>query len=405
MSKQIQNPLDFLRNPGSVSVDDHTENLTEKENNKSREEEESKRLEEEEKSKNKRKTREDNIADLKAARDKAQREFEKAQERLKDLEGLAPLKKVAEHLKKKKGKDAIEEEDVDEFIETNRTRKKSLTEFEQKLKEKDQIVKDLEIEKSDEWKTEYVAPIQKAATNIFTTLAQVGDDGRVIGEDLTKNLMSELAQVDDKGNPKTPLEIKQVIRRFQKKFFDETGVEYDAPSIPEISEGIEKYHSKVKSAFEAKKNWSEAQENRKKEKIFEMSKNEKEVLEKEIKGRDYIFNKVINSDDFKGAVEIIGEDLINAAKSEHEYMQGILKQDETAKPRGYEGLINSLAKGKAFDVLLTKFRDAQKKIEELEADLGSSIPHRSRSKHIEDKSGREAKPEEMSDPAAFLRNH
>jgi hypothetical protein len=396
-----ENPLDFLRQTGMVT---HEE--PEEKEEFSDEEKEKLRLEKEAKVKNKGKTKEDNIAELKAARDKAQRDFEKAQERLKELEGLEPLKKVAEHLKKKKGKDALEEEDVDEFIETNRTRKKTLSEFEQKLKEKDQTVKELEIEKSDEWKNEYVAPIQKAATNIYTTLAQVGEDGKVVGEGLTKALMNELAQLDDKGNPKTPLEIKQVIRRFQKKFFDETGIEYDAPSIPEISEGVEKYHSRVKAAYDAKKNWNETIENKKKEQIFEMSKKEKETIEKELKGRDYVFSKVISSDDFKGAVEIVGDDLVEAAKSEHEYMQSILKRDESAKPRGYDGLIQSLAKGKAFDSLLTKYREAQQRIEELESDLGSSIPQRARSKQkIEGGSGKEVKPDDIGDPVSFLRNH
>lgn len=407
MPKQTQNPLDFLQTPGSVLIEEEEgKNLSEQDKEKKRLEQEAKEKAEKEKNdkEKSKKTKEDNIAELKAARDKAQKEFEKAQERLKELEGLEPLKKVAEHLKKKKGKESLAEEDVDEFIETNRTRKKTLTEFEQKLKEKDQTVKELEIEKSDEWKNEYVAPIQKAATNIYTTLAQIGEDGKVVGEELTKGLMNELAKLDDKGNPKTPLEIKQIMRKFQREFFDKTGIEYDAPSIPEISEGIEKYHSRLKIAFEAKKNWSEAQEKRKKEQLFEMSQKEKETIEKELKGRDYVFNKVINSDEVKSIAEIVGDEFVEAFKTEHEYMQGILKRDENSKPRGYDGLIQSLAKGKAFDTLLGKFRDLQKRVEELESDLDSSIPPRARSRErIKSGSEREVKPEEVGDPTSFLR--
>jgi len=71
---------------------------------------------------------------LRQERDNLRKELADKEAKLKELEEFAPLKPIAEHIKKKAGK--IDPDVVNDFIERNKTRKKELVSKEETLKKR-----------------------------------------------------------------------------------------------------------------------------------------------------------------------------------------------------------------------------------------------------------------------------
>ncbi len=327
------------------------------------------------------KGKEDSIADLRKAKEAIQRERDELEKELSELRKLKPLKKVNDYITAKTKKDFLAEEDVDEYINRNRTRKQKVEELDKSLKTKDMALKELSIEHSDEWKTEYVKPIQKAAANIFTIIANQYEDSKdgkikTREEGLTKELMNKLVSLDAEGNPKTPLEIKAIVSKFRKEYEEKTGLEYEMPSLKDVVEAVETVHVNIARADRAKANWNEEIDKRKKEKIFEEAQKEKAFISKEIEGRDYLVSKLKESDDIKSLSEIIGDEdeVVAAFNEEHEFLKKGVRKDPDYKPRGYDSLVKSLGKAKLFDKLVEKLKSVQQENEELKKYRDSGLP-------------------------------
>lgn len=396
MAKTID-PLGFLRG-SSVEEKEEDDVIIKKDDKK----EDDVIIKKEEK-----KSKEDSIKDIVKARDEATERAKKLEEELKSLRGIAPLKKVAEHLKKKTGKEDIEETDVDEYIERVRNRKKSLQEKEEALKKKDVEIKMMNIESSDEWQSDFVTPIRKAANNIFTTLANVGEDGKVKAEGLIKNAMSEIASLDDEGNAKTPIEIKAILSKLKKKYEDETGLDYDAPRINDIVSSVEEYHTRVFKADAAKKDWESERDQKKKEKIIESSQKEREFIKKEKESRDWIFDKEVKaSDDVSTIKKVLGSEIDSYIAEEHKFLQDGLLRVDGYTPRGYGPLVLSLAKGKALDSAIAKIQSMQTEIDSLKKKMQSGLPKSKGQSSSDDDDGKEVKRSDVKDPLGFIRgNH
>jgi hypothetical protein len=326
------------------------------------------------------KGKDDSIADLRKAKEAIQKEKEELEKEVAELRKLKPLKKVGEYLTSKTKKEALAEEDVDEYINRNKTRKQKVEELDKAIKNKDQALKEISIEHSDEWKTEYVKPIQKAAANIFTIIANQYEDkdGKIKTreEGLTKELMNQLVSLDKDGNPKQPLEIKGIVSKFRKAYEEKTGLDYEMPSLKEIVEAVETVHINIARADKAKANWNEELERKNKERVFEEAQKEKTFIEKEIAGRDYLVSKFKDSQDIKELQEILGDEdeVIAAFNEEHEFLKKGVRKDSDYKPRGYDALVKSLGKAKLFDKLAEKYKALQSEYAELKSQRDSGLP-------------------------------
>lgn len=326
------------------------------------------------------KGKDDSIADLRKAKEAIQKERDEFEKELTELRKLKPLKKVGDYLASKTKKESLAEEDVDEYISRNKTRKQKVEELDKSLKNKDQALKEISIEHSDEWKTEYVKPIQKAAANIFTIIANQYEDAdgniKTREEVLTKSLMNQLVSLDKDGNPKQPLEIKGIISKFRKAYEEKTGLDYEMPALKEIVEAVETVHINIARADKAKANWNQELENKNKERIFEEAQKEKVFIEKEIAGRDYLVSKFKDSQEIKDLQEIIGDDdeVVAAFNEEHEFLKKGVRKDADYKPRGYPELVKSLGKAKLFDKLVEKIKTLQSEYDELKSQRDSGLP-------------------------------
>ena len=305
-----------------------------------------------------------------------QKKFEEAEARIKELEAktgeaseLEALRPVADYLKKKAGKldaDVVEKE----LIQKNRERKKQLVEKDEKLSLKDKQIQEISIEYSEEWQEEYVKPINKSRDNLVASIVNLDNKGQVRSPELMHSLMQRLVTVNEKGEPKTSLEIKQELKSFANDYEKKTGLEYEFPILREVVDAVAAFHGNIMEASKAKANWHEATENKRKEREFEEAQKRQISVKKEIEARDYYFSKY-KSDIRTEDLEDILDDpdiFITAATEEHKYLKGALSGDGSVQPRQYNEFIDLAAKGKMFDSLTKKIRELQDELKSFKKD-------------------------------------
>lgn len=318
--------------------------------------------------------------ELRAQRDRLQAENEELQ---KELKRLRPLKPVADHLSKKKGNEELEDDDITSFIETNRARKRNLTEISAKLAEKDKVLQDLDITRSDMWVNGYQKEIENANTALSTTVAdfeeKIGDDGKpfnaVIAPKSTGEFLRFLRSQDQSGNPPTVEQIKIALTKFKRQFKEESGVEYNG-TLSEIVPSTQALHNKVRAAQIARSDWSKATEERAREQRLRQIEEEKRYVQVEIDSRNQEVVNALSSKDVKD-LSYLDEDGFSVAdhiRDTHEFMSAVLQKDPNTKPRGYASMITQLGKGAAFDHVASKLKEANAEIERLQAQLESSAP-------------------------------
>lgn len=302
------------------------------------------------------KTKEDSIKDLRSQRDSLAEEKRKLEEKLKEYESfetLKPLGKIKEYLEKKTGKNSIEEKDVDEFINKNKERKKAISSLEEKLKEKDSLIKELDIDKSDEYKTEYIKPLSEAKTELISVIANFDKDKKIKHPELISALFGVISKAKEDGSSLNALEIRPILKEFSDKYKAKTGEEYDTPSIREVVECVRHLNERAKSAVDARKNWDSVIEEKRKEKLFQESVKREKLLEQEIRGRNEIISDIIESFDSSSFSNVVSkEDFEKSTRDHHKYFNSLLRKEDGVKPRGYKSLIESLAKSDLFDNLV-----------------------------------------------------
>ncbi len=350
--------------------------------------------------------------ELKSQLEKVKKEKEELAKKIKELEErtgeiseLEPLRPVADYLKKKTGK--LDPETVtNELIEKNRKRKKELAEKEEALKNKDQKIKEISIDQSDEWQNEYVKPIVQAREILETSIYNVDNQGKVRHPELMKELFNRIVSVDNEGNTKTSLEIKAEIRKFATEYEKATGLDYEAPLLKEVVDSVNAFHSRIKTAQQARQEWSQTIESKKRERDFESAKKREKEIEKELKGRDYIFSEYKESIDAKSLSDVFEDpnEFIKAAEDEHLYLKEALSGKSDLKRREYNEFIDIAAKGKMFDKLVSRIKELTSKVKELEGDEKSPRFNGGVSPSTKREGGQiKLKPGEKYDPTAFLK--
>jgi hypothetical protein len=345
---------------------------------------------------------------LKQNLENLKKEKEKLEQKIQELSSaneLTPLKPVADYIKTKFGKEKLDEDAVNQFIEKNKTRKQKALELEDALKKKDQYVKDIEITLSDEWRNEYQKPWADAENSLLATLCPVDDEGQPKNVELVNSLKTELISLKD-GKVKylnadgtiNALAVKGALQKFSRLYEEKTQETYRVPDIEKINNGIKSIVSCAIKANQAKANW---EEDRKKHKIkseYESSEARKEMERKEIEGRKFLTNKVIKEFDAKSLDGVLTEEEIkNAFESENNKFIKYLKGEE--QPPTYDNMVLLSFKASQYDKVLTKLRAVEKELETERKKRGSGLPSNSTTPRTPKppKEGESEKKESVSD--------
>lgn len=313
---------------------------------------------------------------LRAERDRLKKELEEKEKKIAEFAELEAVRPVAEHIKKKQGK--LDSDAVNNYIESQRQRKASLSEKEKEIKDKDERLKEIEITHSDEWRTEYQEPIRKSNEYLVATLVKTNSEGKAVEPELHTTLLRDLVAIGPNGEKKTPIEIKGILKKFSDSFEKKTGMEWDVPRLEDVVNGVDSFHDKIIKAETAKKNWEESKQNRLKERAFDESKKNEAFVKKEIANRDYAFDKIVD-EEFDFSLIEDKDKLIEAIREEHKSMNDVLARKENAKPKDYKSYLTSVAKAKAFDEISANYAKLIEENKKLKADINSSLPHRGKS--------------------------
>lgn len=348
------------------------------------------------------------FAELKRAKERAEKaladkekEIEDFKKKLNETNEFAPLKPIAEHIKAKFKAEKIDEEVVNKFIEHNRTRKKTLQEKEAEVAKKEETIKLLNLEQSQEWRDGYVKPLQESRNALFATLANIDDKGEVKNAKIIESLLGELIQLDKDGNPLNPIQVKQKVVAFAKKYEEATGEEWDMPPIGMINSSIKDFASKVVNAATARKNWSQALEQAKKEELYTQAKNHEETIKRETASRNFVTDKVIREFDFTQFEGILDEDdFTDAIRENNNYFIKLLKGDKEVQKKQYPDMLIELAKASKFDAVIARIRELEQELDKMKEINKGGLPQRGGRKP--DNQSKHDKVDLNSDPKSFL---
>ncbi len=290
-----------------------------------------------------------NTAALKAKKIALEKEVEDLKKQITESQELKPLSKIAEYLKQKEGK--VDEESVNKFIEKGKERKKQLLDLDGKYKEKDAKLKEIDITLSDEWVENFAKPIAKASDSLTATLANIDNEGKIKHPELIEEFKQLLIQTDKEGKPRTSVQIKALTQKFADKYHELTKEEYEVPRINDIVDSVNSLVDGYVKAVTTKSNWNEYLKERQKEKAFEKAKQEEVLTRKELEGRQYMVNKVIEDFDYKSLEGIVEKDEVEEiAKKHHDFFTKLAKGEE--KSLGYDTIIAKITKADLYDKLV-----------------------------------------------------
>lgn len=335
--------------------------------------------------------------ELKKKKEEAEKKVEELQKKLDEIKGSETLKPIAEYLEGKYGK--IDNDSVNKFIEHNKTRKKELIETREKLSQKDKELGEISIEKSDEFKNNYVIPFSKQKDSVLAVISPIDKSGKIKNPELITQLYNDITKVNKDGSPLSSIQIKGILSKFADEYEKKTGEEYDLPQLSLVVNEVADLVDKYKKILDAKNRWDEIKTEQEKEKLYLSSKKEEEVIKKEIANRDFIINKLKDEFDFSDIGSALEKDeILEKIDENHRYLTSILKREKDAKPRGYQSLIKSLAYADLFPILVEKYNNVLSELEKEKEKSKPPIPHGG-SKRTEPK-----KAEEIVNPTEFLRN-
>jgi hypothetical protein len=268
------------------------------------------------------KDKDDSIQDLRKQRDALRKELDALKPKVKEVDELKPLtslKKVAEYIASKTGKKVsdISEDDVDKFIEKNKGRKKELNDLSLKFKEKDDEIKELSIERSDEWRNEYQKPIEKAAIALSACLDQVDGNGKSKHPEFTQSLLTTMSKcVNPKDGSIDYGRLKMILRSAEDKYKATYEDEPDPfPTLSEVSKLLEVYTEKAIKANDAKQNWFSEQQKKREQKTFEEAKALELRTKREKDAFEFVKNKL--KTDFKSDKWDVDDDEFSTLVDEH----------------------------------------------------------------------------------------
>lgn len=319
--------------------------------------------------------KEESIKALRDKKDKLERELNEARERAASLEEFTSFKEVRDYLKQKTGKDKITEEEVRSYIAKNKDRKEKLTKLEKAFAEKEAQIKELSIEHSDEWKSIYVKGIQDSITNINVTVANYDSDGKPRAPELTNKFIRSITNLNEDGTPKNAIQIKSMLSAFRKEYFDATGMDYEAPSIPELVKSVENINSSIAKANEARKNWDLTQDQIKKERIYNQAQEQKRKVEIEKTNRDLMVKDYRSTEEFQRLNTELDNSYETFLQEEHSFMNQVL-EDPSKGQRGYNQLVASLAKAKLVDKAMDIIKQKDAEITKLKQQIEKGRPPR-----------------------------
>jgi len=310
------------------------------------------------KKKKKKKDKDESIQDLRKSRDTYKSKVKELTDQLDSATKTSnpALKKVADYIKDRYGD--LTEEAVDKFINKNKTRKEAVQKLEDLLKEKDERVKQYSIIESDEYKSQYGKPLHDSAIAVLASITMFDGDGKPMMPEIFQRYHSEILKSADEMDA---AKLKSIIARIKSEFQEETGEQYEAPSIGALMADVRNYANLSDKARSAIKNWEETRKQEREKQIREQSeqfeKSQKELRRRRRRLAEQAMEE-FDLDSVEGVIE--EDDVAQLFNSELRYIEEGM--DDNAKLRPFNVTLTDQVKARMFDKMLPRFKELMEEL-------------------------------------------
>jgi hypothetical protein len=314
----------------------------------------------------KKKTKAEQVGDLRKSRDDAVNRAKELEEELNSLKGkgAADIDKyndVYKYIKEKY------DNNPESYINANKKRKKELEAAQKKLGEANTRLREIDITQSQEWASEILTPIKRAQDDIYVAVAgnfiKKGDKGEISVSHRTI-FDGFIDQIISTNGPKNAIELKAVIKEFAEFFNRQTGEDFEvAGTTREIVSALEEINEKRTKAKDLYDNW-EQEKNKIKVKTTE---EQQDFLQKQRKQTLEAFKAGT-----KKAYDEFDVDLLDGLYESNEvrdiflsaYTESAKAIEEPSDAPPWEEVITLSAKGRMFDKLLDEFKKTKEELSE-----------------------------------------
>lgn len=255
---------------------------------------------------------------------------------------------------------------------------KALEERDSIKTEYESFKRDRDIRETEEWKTEYETPYNDSLEAGYAYIVNFDDEGKVPNEEVFKKFYGALVTSSLEAGEVNATQVKSALTKFAKAYENETGEEYEAPSISDVTKSIRSIINTSRRANEAYADWeSKAKGAKENQKLQEAEKSER-LKSIERRERKDMAAKALRSFDFDSIEDIIDrDDIVKEFNDVFKLNESQILGEE--KPISYGDLIALQAKGRMFDVLLSKYKKDLEDLKEQET-LSTGVKGSSKAK-------------------------
>lgn len=298
------------------------------------------------------KDKEESISDLRKAKDELKAKVDELQAALDGASKLGneSLKPIAEYIETKYGK--IDEASIKAFIEHNKSRKTQLNELAEKMKDKDEKLKDLDIRASEEFEEQYVKPHKERISDLFAEVAMVDKNGEPIQPDLFNNVVKNIAK---NAKDITSARAKAILKELGEKYKEITGEDYEPPTISSFMSAVREVKTVAEKMEHAYNNWETVKKESTVKSQAEKQREQEQASKQQFSERRKLAQKAVdefNYDDFDGIVE--SDDIVEIITNEFKRGEKQIAGEE--QPKSYDFYLARGAKAELFDKIMPEFK-------------------------------------------------
>lgn len=265
-----------------------------------------------------------------------------------DLEALSPIVNFV----KESTNGVVTKESISEYLERIKKSNEELEQLNGKLKEKDNIISDLDIRSSQTFKEQYQKPYDDAAKSIQVEIANFDPEKKILGPKATQKFFSFLTGTE--GVDAVDLKIK--INEFTADYKKETGEDYPTTlSVTNIMSSVREFNHSRNKMGEAYQNWQTLKKEAEDRKLVELSQTQEVKLKENARLRKNLASKAYQDFDIDEYSFLTSEEAQDFFHEEFKMGEGLHKGEVTIPP--YNELITRGVKARMFDKFYPRFKE------------------------------------------------
>lgn len=291
---------------------------------------------------------------------------DEARKRLESYGDVQPeiVQSVASWLKERFPNTVPTQDEILGEFELIKTRDEELSSLKEEISKREQVIRELDIRGSAEYKEQFVTPYQEAASYLFTEIAHLDDDGKTRAPNATHQFYESLLK--NSGAIK-PEDVKRELTKFAKAYKEETQEDYIPPSVSTVMSALKAVNDRRGKMQEAYNSW----ETQKNESAMKRQKEQHEMSEQDRaqakRLRKAQATKALNTFDYTTLIESEvfkdSQEFSKIFNEEYKSTEKVFEDPNTAPP--YSDLLQRGVKARSFDILFEKYQKLNEKYKTL----------------------------------------